>query len=215
MATLILKFNLPDEVKDQLRALPAPLKAKIEEAARVRGLDGLGFFIMMKTMLLIPKENITLDPIEQDILAEVWLNLKAFEEGALGQNGKRLDEIAGSQSSREESGLREVGGAEDVAVEVDDKNVARLVGTRIKIAQIAQEQTRLGLTPEQIQAHHPHLSLGQVYVALAYYYDHRDVVEAQIAASLARADQAREEAGTSPLAARLRAQGRLPAERAA
>lgn len=104
---------------------------------------------------------------------------------------------------------------ENVTVEGDDENVARLAGTRIKVAQIALERTRLGLTPEQIQTSHPHLSLVQVYVALAYYEGHRDTVEAQIAASLAYADQARQEAGPSPLAARLRARGRLPAERAA
>jgi len=121
-----------------------------------------------------------------------------------------------SQSSQEKSGAQGTEqGAEDVAIEVDDKDVARLVGTRIKVAQIALEQTRLGLTPEQIRAHHPHLSPGQVYVALDYYYDHRDVVEAQIAASLAWADRAREEAGPSPLLARLQAQGRLPVKRAA
>lgn len=103
----------------------------------------------------------------------------------------------------------------DVTIEVDGGSIARLAGTRMKVSQIALEHTRQGLTPEQIRENHPHLSLGQVLAALAFYYGHRDMVEAQIAASLAYADRARQEAGPSPLTTRLRAQGRLPAERAA
>jgi uncharacterized protein (DUF433 family) len=205
MATLVLKINLPDEVRDQLNALPAPLRAKINDAARERGLDGLGFFIQMKTMLLLPKSSITLDPIEQDILNEVWLTLKAFDEGVLGQNGKRLDELAGLQADQEENKV----------VTVDEESIARLANSRIKVSQIAMEHTRLGLTPEQIAEAHPHLSQHQVYAALAFYYGHKDAMDAQIAASLTFADQERLEAGPSPLAARLRSEGRLPAGRAA
>ena len=43
-----------------------------------------------------------------------------------------------------------------------------------------------GVTPGQILEHYPHLSLGQIHAALAYYYDHVDEIEAE----LSREDEA-------------------------
>ncbi len=95
----------------------------------------------------------------------------------------------------------------DVAasITVNSQGVARVAGSRIKVAHLAVEHTRGGLTPEQIVAAHSHLSLIQVEEALSYYYAYRAVVEAQIAASDQVADRIRAEAGPSPIAARLRA----------
>lgn len=41
---------------------------------------------------------------------------------------------------------------------------------------IVSDHERHGLSPEQIVREYPQLSLAQVHAALAYYYDHRDVV---------------------------------------
>lgn len=94
--------------------------------------------------------------------------------------------------------------------EGDGAGAARVAGTRIKVADLALEHTRLGMSPTQIVEAHPHLTPAQVHMALAYYYEHQDEVEAQIEASLAFADQSRNKAAESPFAARLRAEGRLP-----
>jgi uncharacterized protein (DUF433 family) len=42
---------------------------------------------------------------------------------------------------------------------------------------------RLGFSPEELLERFPHLTLAQVYDALAYYYDNREEVEADIAAN--------------------------------
>ena len=42
---------------------------------------------------------------------------------------------------------------------------------------IAREVEYLGMTPDEVIAAHPHLTLAQVHAALAYFYDHRDEVE--------------------------------------
>jgi uncharacterized protein (DUF433 family) len=39
-----------------------------------------------------------------------------------------------------------------------------------------------GKSPEQILVEHPDLSLAQIHAALAYYYDHMDEIEAELAA---------------------------------
>ncbi len=92
---------------------------------------------------------------------------------------------------------------------VEDAGVAKIAGTRIKVAQIILEYTRLGRTPEQIAESHPHLSLAQVQATLDYYDIHRETIEAQIIASLAYADEAQQEAGPSELARRLTAEKQL------
>jgi uncharacterized protein (DUF433 family) len=95
-------------------------------------------------------------------------------------------------------------------IEVDDKGVAHIKGSRIKVQFIAVERARMGLTPEQIHENHPHLTLAQIYAALAYYYDHQPEVDAQIDEANRLAEEMRKNAPPSPVAKRLRDQGLLP-----
>jgi len=46
-------------------------------------------------------------------------------------------------------------------------------GTRTPVRAIV-ENWRLGLSPEEIVVHMPHLTLAQVFEALSYYSDHQD-----------------------------------------
>jgi uncharacterized protein (DUF433 family) len=69
------------------------------------------------------------------------------------------------------------------SIGVDERGVAYIAGTRIKVRHIAVEAEMWEQTPEEIQAAHPQLSLGQVYAALAYYHDHKADVDAEIAES--------------------------------
>lgn len=48
-------------------------------------------------------------------------------------------------------------------------------GTRTPVRAIV-ENWRLGLSPEEIVIHLPHLSLAQVFDALSYYSDHKDEI---------------------------------------
>jgi uncharacterized protein (DUF433 family) len=95
-------------------------------------------------------------------------------------------------------------------IEVDEKGVARIAGSRIKVQQLVVERQTEGWTLEEIQAQHPHLTLGQIYAAFAYYFDHKAEVDAQIEDSRRYAAKMREAAGESPLVARMRAEGKLP-----
>jgi len=52
-------------------------------------------------------------------------------------------------------------------------------GTRTSVANIA-EYYLMGLTPEEIQRELPHLSLAQVFDALAFYLDHREVIDREL-----------------------------------
>jgi uncharacterized protein (DUF433 family) len=57
----------------------------------------------------------------------------------------------------------------------------RVAGTGVTVRRIVGWY-KLGLSPEEITSEIPHLTLAQVYAALAYYHANREEVEADITA---------------------------------
>ncbi len=57
-----------------------------------------------------------------------------------------------------------------------------IIGTRVKVSQIALEYERLGWTPDQMVDAHPHLRLEHVHDALSYYYENQKAIDAEILA---------------------------------
>jgi uncharacterized protein (DUF433 family) len=53
-------------------------------------------------------------------------------------------------------------------------------GTRFPVRSVVFYALKIGLTPEEIVEKFPHLSLAQIYDALAYYYDNRVEIEQDI-----------------------------------
>lgn len=68
----------------------------------------------------------------------------------------------------------------------------RINGTRISVQQIAS-LFRRGLSAEDIEQTYEHLSLAQVFAALAYYLANRDEVDAALAEEDALYDQLKQE----------------------
>jgi uncharacterized protein (DUF433 family) len=66
-------------------------------------------------------------------------------------------------------------------IRIDDRGVAWIDGTTTKVTEVVMIQLANGLSPEEIQAGLPHLSLEQVAAALAYFHTHRKQLEEQIA----------------------------------
>ena len=54
---------------------------------------------------------------------------------------------------------------------------------RFSVRVVVSYVLRLGLTPEELRADFPHLSLAAIYDALSYYYDNREDVDAEIKAN--------------------------------
>src|SRR6266851_4370470 len=52
--------------------------------------------------------------------------------------------------------------------------------TNVKVIEVALGHLAYGWNAETIQENHPHLSLAQVYAALAWYYDHQVEMDAEI-----------------------------------
>lgn len=56
----------------------------------------------------------------------------------------------------------------------------RVAGTRITVALIAEAVEHLGMTPDEVVAMYPTLSLAKVHAALTYYHDHLKAIEASL-----------------------------------
>ncbi|HXU44689.1 MAG TPA: DUF433 domain-containing protein [Thermoanaerobaculia bacterium] len=92
-------------------------------------------------------------------------------------------------------------------VEFDQLGVPIISGTTMKVVELVEAQMAYGWSPAEIHFQHPYLSLGQIHGALAYYWDHKAVFDAEIERRLREFDEARRNAGPSPVAAKARAAG--------
>lgn len=61
----------------------------------------------------------------------------------------------------------------------------RIAGSRIRVKDVVIWHERQGMTASEIVSKWPHLTLSGVYAALAYYHDHREEINAEIAADQA------------------------------
>jgi uncharacterized protein (DUF433 family) len=95
------------------------------------------------------------------------------------------------------------------SIVLDAKGVAYVEGTTAKVIEIALAKETSGQTPEELQLDLPHLTLAQIYAALAYYHQHKEELDAEIERRRRMVQRMREAAGPSPVAARLRAEGKL------
>ena len=74
---------------------------------------------------------------------------------------------------------------------------------RIRVAQIVMDFLAHSWSAEKICEEYPHLRPAEVHAAMAYYYDHRDEIDAEVAGEMRLVEQAMA-APPSPLAVRLR-----------
>jgi uncharacterized protein (DUF433 family) len=74
-------------------------------------------------------------------------------------------------------------------IELDDRGVAWIAGTRVKITEVVRDKVAYGSSPEEIHFQHPNLSLAQIQDALTYYYENQDQVDEQIRRGLEESDK--------------------------
>jgi uncharacterized protein (DUF433 family) len=76
-------------------------------------------------------------------------------------------------------------------IEVDDRGIAKLIGSRIKVMHLVLTQQTNGLSAEKLCEEYPHLSPAQVFAALTYYHANKAEVDLQIEESRRFADEMR------------------------
>ena len=77
----------------------------------------------------------------------------------------------------------------------------------MKIIELVLEKTAYGWSPEELHFQHPYLSLGQIYSALAYYWDHKETLDRDIEERLKQVDHIQKQNESTPLEDRLKSKG--------
>ena len=90
-------------------------------------------------------------------------------------------------------------------IRLDDEGRPWIDDTNVKVIEVALGHLAYGWNAETIQENHPHLSLAQVYAALAWYYDHQAEMDAEIEQQDERLRALRAALGPAPLQRRLAA----------
>jgi uncharacterized protein (DUF433 family) len=68
---------------------------------------------------------------------------------------------------------------------------ARIAGHRVRVLDIVTWQEHEGLTPDEIVSNLPSITLAEVHVALAYYFDHLEEIQAEMREERTLVDEAR------------------------
>jgi len=90
-------------------------------------------------------------------------------------------------------------------IALNEKGVPIIEGTTTKVVELVAEVLYWGWNAETILEQHPYLKLGQIFSALAYYWDHADELHDDLRRREEIVDRLREKAGPSPLRAKLEA----------
>jgi len=94
-------------------------------------------------------------------------------------------------------------------IRMDDRNIPLIAGTTMKVIELVLEHIAFGWSPEELRYQHPYLELGQIYSALAYYYDHKETLDQEIEKRLRQVDQIERKTPVTSLREKLRAKGLL------
>lgn len=92
-------------------------------------------------------------------------------------------------------------------VQLDERKIPIIAGTTMKVIELVTSVKAYGWGPEELHFNYPHLTMSQIHSALAYYWDHKEELDADMEQRFQHAEKLRLEAGESPLTRRLRVQG--------
>jgi uncharacterized protein (DUF433 family) len=80
--------------------------------------------------------------------------------------------------------------------------------TGFKVRVLAEEHLATGAEATELRQNHPELTLAEIYSALAYYYDHKEEIDREIAELNQLVAEMRAEQGESLFARKLRELGK-------
>jgi uncharacterized protein (DUF433 family) len=92
---------------------------------------------------------------------------------------------------------------------LNEARVPMIAGTTMKVIELVLDHLAYGWSPEELHFQHPHLSLGQIHSALAYYWDHKAELDEDVERRLEIVDQLQQTNPSTSLAERLKARGRI------
>lgn len=94
-------------------------------------------------------------------------------------------------------------------IHLNEQGVPTIAGTRMKVIDLITSVKAYGWSPEELGFQYPHLTMGQIHSALAYYWDHQEEMDTAIEQGRQAAELLKAQATDSPFVARMRANGLL------
>ena len=94
-------------------------------------------------------------------------------------------------------------------IRLDDRGVAWIDRTNVKVVEVVLDKLAHASSAEEMHFQYPHLSLAQIYAALAYYHDHQIEIDAQIERGAREYERLKAQVGETPLQKRLKEAGKL------
>lgn len=82
-----------------------------------------------------------------------------------------------------------------------------IAGTRIRVWDVYVLHELQGKSADEVVAAYPELSLSDVYAALAYYFDHKEEIDAEMKEADEYVEALRQSLGAGPLAKKLANKG--------
>ena len=89
-------------------------------------------------------------------------------------------------------------------IKLNEDGVPYIAGTSMKVVELVLNKLAYGWSPEELHFQHPHLSLGQIYSALAFYHDHKDALDRDIRRRRETIEAIRKQQPPSPFVSRLK-----------
>lgn len=95
-------------------------------------------------------------------------------------------------------------------IRLDEQGRPWIEGTTMKVVELVTVKTAYGWDAEEMARQYPHITLSQIHAALAYYYDHKEMLDAEVTRLSEEAAKERAKTLDSPFRQKLRAMGKLP-----
>ena len=89
-------------------------------------------------------------------------------------------------------------------LDCSDTGQPLIAGKNFKVIHLVEEHLAYGWSAEELALNHPQLTLGEIYCALAYYADHREQMDHELAAGAERAGQMHGESRHHRIGSRLK-----------
>ena len=83
-------------------------------------------------------------------------------------------------------------------IRLDKSGTAWIDDTNVKVVEVIEEHLAHGEGPDELHVQHPDLSLAQIHSAFAYYFDHRDALDAEVERRHRAAEALRTKATNQP-----------------
>jgi uncharacterized protein (DUF433 family) len=92
-------------------------------------------------------------------------------------------------------------------IQLNDDRVAIIEGSTMKVVELITSHLAYGWSPEELHFQFPHIALGKIYSALAYYWDHQEALDEDMKQRLEKVKALQRQAPPSRIARKLRERG--------